>query len=454
MLTFWIVAALLIVAALAFVLVPLLRPGVRHGPSLREANLAVLRRQRQEIETDVTLGLLPKDSREAALAELAARAEEDLAPVADAPQHEGGSRKPATPGRPWGAAAVFGLLIPAVAVGLYLRVGTPEVTDPQLMAAAKAKPGDHQIEEMVAALEKKMQERPDDVQGWSLLARSYVATGKHDKALTAYAHLAKIAPDDASVLTDYADVLAVSRGRNLAGEPLELVMRALKIDPRHPKALALAATAKLNSGDFAESVKYWERLYAVVPPASEDADQVINIIEEVRGRAAAAGKPLPPSKLAAAPAQPPAMGAAPGKAAVPQPPMAIPAPAPGTGQPAPAKAAGGKTVSGTVALAPDLKGKTSPTDTLFIYARAESGSRMPLAILRGGAGELPKAFELDDSMGMTPAVTLSGTPSVVIEARVSKAGGAVTQPGDLVGTSKPVAPGARGVSIVIDKVVP
>ncbi len=443
MLTFWIVAALLVVAALAFVLVPLLRSGAGRGPSIRYANLAVLRRQRQEIESDVQLGLLPGDAREAALAELAARAEEDLAPAAEA-------SAPAAR-RPWGAVAAFGVLIPAVSVGLYLWVGAPAVTDPQLMAAAKAKPGDHQIEEMVAALEQKMKDRPDDVQGWSLLARSYAATGKPDKALAAYAHLAKIAPDDPSVLTDYADALALSRGRNLAGEPTELVMRALKIDPRHPKALALAGTAKLNSGDFAESITYWERLYAVVPPASEDADQVIGIIEEVRGRAAAAGKPLPPSKLAAAPAQPPPFGAM-GKAGAPQPPAGTQAPAPA--QAAPAKPAAGKAVSGTVTLAPALKGKTAPTDTLFIYARAETGSRMPLAILRGGAGELPREFVLDDSMGMSPAVTLSGTPSVVIEARVSKAGGAVTQPGDLVGVSKPVAPGAKGVAIVIDKVVP
>jgi cytochrome c-type biogenesis protein CcmH len=310
------------------------------------------------------------------------------------------------------------------------------------MAAATAQPDDHQIEEMVTILEQKMKERPDDVQGWMLLARSYAATGKLDKAVAAYAHLAKIAPQDASVLADYADALAVTRGRNLAGEPTELVMRALAIDPLHPKALALAGTIKLNEGDFAASLAYWERLYAVMPPGSGDATEVRNIIEDVRGRAAAAGKPQPPSKaLAAAPAAPAA-------------PMVAPPPPMGTGT-APAKPGpAGKSVSGTVRLADALAGRTAPTDTLFIYARAESGSRIPLAIIRGGAGELPKSFELDDSMGMSPAVKLSTTASVVIEARVSKAGGAVTQSGDLLGTSKPVAPGAKGVAVVIDKVVP
>jgi cytochrome c-type biogenesis protein CcmH len=438
MLIFWIVAALLIVAALAFVLVPLLRAHGKGGPSLRDANLAVLRGQRRDIEKDVALGLLPKDAKEAALAELTARAEEDLATATAADTAAGTARKP------WAAAAVFGALIPAATVGVYLWVGVPEATDPKVMAAATAQPGDHQIEEMVVALEQKMKERPDDVNGWMLLARSYAATGKMGKALDAYKHLAKIAPQDPSVLADYADALGASRGRNLAGEPTELVMRALEIDPRHQKALALAATAKLNAGDFAASMQYWESLHATVAPGSEDETQVRAIMDDVRGRAAAAGKPLPPPKaLAAAPA-------APAQTALPpsHPPIGSPGGAPAKASP------GGKTVSGTVKLADSLAGKTSPTDTLFIYARAETGSRIPLAILRGGAGELPKAFELDDSMGMTPSATLSGTPSVVIEARVSKAGGAVTQPGDLIGTSKPVAPGAKGVAVVIDKVVP
>jgi cytochrome c-type biogenesis protein CcmH len=114
----------------------------------------------------------------------------------------------------------------------------------------------------------------------------------------------------------------------------------------------------------------------------------------------------------------------------------------------------GKGISGTVKLADGLAGRVSPTDTLFIYARAAQGSRMPLAILRGGARELPRSFDLDDSMGMGPGVKLSETASVVIEARVSKAGNAMSQPGDLVGTSAPVTPGAKGVAIVIDKVVP
>lgn len=441
---FWIVAALLTVVALAFVLVPLLRRRGAQGLSPREANLAALRSQRQEIETDVALGILPGEAKEEAMADLLARASEDLegpAEAVGAPSH-----------RPWPAAVAFALLVPACAFGVYLAVGLPAAVDPRNLTApagagAAGAFGDHQMDELVAQLAQKVRERPDDVQGWSLLARSFNAMGRTQDALEAYAHLAKIAPNDPQVLADYADALALSRGKNLSGEPAAIIQKALQLDPKHPKSLALAGTVALNEGRFAESVGYWERLYAALPPDSQDLGEIRNIIEDVRSRSAAAGKPLPPARLAAGPAPtkpaappmtPPAMAAAP--SAMPPAPKATPVP--------------GKGISGSVKLADGLAGRVSPTDTLFIYARAAQGSRMPLAILRGGARGLPKSFDLDDSMGMAPNVKLSEAASVVIEARISKAGGAVAQPGDLIGTSAPVAPGAKGVSIVIDKVVP
>ena len=436
MIAFWIVSALLTVVAVAFVLVPLLRGRAATGPSVRDANLAALRSQRRELDADVAHGLLPAEARDEAVADLVARASEDLAVAPDEPA--------APPRRSWIPAAVFALLIPAGAVGIYLWVGAPGATDPTAVAAADSPFGDHKMDELVVQLAQKVKERPDDVQGWNLLARSYQAMGRMNDALAAYKHVATIAPNDAQALSDYADALALSRNRNLAGEPTELVMKALKADPKHPKSLALAGTAALNAGDFAASIGYWERLYLAVPPDSQDIPEIRNIIEDVRQRAAAAGKPQPPSKVLAAgdaPKGPPVAAAAP-----------LPPPAPA---PAPTRAGpSGKAIEGTVRLSDSLAGRITPTDTLFIYARAAQGSRMPLAILRGGARELPKAFSLDDGMGMAPNVKLSETPSVVIEARVSKAGNAMAQPGDLVGTSAPVAPGAKGVTVVIDKVLP
>ena len=114
----------------------------------------------------------------------------------------------------------------------------------------------------------------------------------------------------------------------------------------------------------------------------------------------------------------------------------------------------GQRVSGQVSLGAELKAQVAPGDTLFVYARAVDGPRMPLAIVKRQAGELPYTFQLDDSMAMAPNFKLSGFPRVVIEARISKSGQATPQSGDLLGQVGPVAPGAEGLRIIIDRVQP
>ncbi|MDP1692871.1 MAG: c-type cytochrome biogenesis protein CcmI, partial [Burkholderiaceae bacterium] len=118
-----------------------------------------------------------------------------------------------------------------------------------------------------------------------------------------------------------------------------------------------------------------------------------------------------------------------------------------------AAAAGGASVSGTVTLAPALAAKANPEDTLFVFARAVEGPRMPLAILRKQVKDLPLSFTLDDSLAMTPAARLSSAPRVVVGARISPRGDATAQPGDLQGFSAPVAPGATGLKIQISELV-
>ena len=114
----------------------------------------------------------------------------------------------------------------------------------------------------------------------------------------------------------------------------------------------------------------------------------------------------------------------------------------------------GAGISGRVEIDAKLAARVAPGDALFIYARNSEGSRMPLAILKGTASELPRTFALTDAMAMTPAQTISMAKSVVVEARISKAGNAMAQPGDLRGSSAPMQPGATNVRIVIDQVVP
>jgi cytochrome c-type biogenesis protein CcmH len=106
-------------------------------------------------------------------------------------------------------------------------------------------------------------------------------------------------------------------------------------------------------------------------------------------------------------------------------------------------------VSGTVSLTPALRKLADPEDTVFIFARAGEGSRVPLAILRKQVKDLPYSYRLDDSLSMSPAAKLSLAKTVVIGARVSKTGQAAPQPGDFEGLSGPVSVGAKSVEVEI-----
>lgn len=415
MVVFWILAALMTAVALAFVLVPLLRARADAGPTTVEANLEVLRGQRREIEADVANGTLPADAKDEALAELVERAQSDLAAAPVALY---------TNEKPWITAAIVVVALPLVAFGVYLAHGTPAATDPKLANREGNPPlDDKRIVAMVENLARKVRERPEDVQGWALLGRSMGALGRFRESADAYAHLDKLVPNDPTVLADYADALGMAQGRTLSGKPYELAKRALSIDPSHKKALALAGTAALDAGDFDNALRYWQALGKQLPADSEDAGQVRAIVADVMLKSAAAGQvlgALPPSSAAQTPAPRPAA----------------------------------KSVSGSVSVAPEIASRIGKGDTLFIFARAENGPRMPLAILRGPAQPLPTAFTLDDTQAMAPNMKLSSADAVRIEARVSRSGNAAPQPGDLVGTSAVVKPGARDVKVVLDKVLP
>jgi cytochrome c-type biogenesis protein CcmH len=410
MAVFWMLAALMTAVALAFVLVPLLRGRPPTGPTAVEANLEALRGQRRELEADIASGVVPAEARNEALAELVSRAEADLAAPSKAASTEQRT--------PWPAVAAVIIGIPSIAFGVYLAIGAPAAADPRI--AHTETMDTKNVADLVERLAQKVRERPDDAKGWALYARSTAALGRYEESAKAYEHVMSLIPGDAQVMADYADVLGMAQGRSLAGRPFEIVKKALVIDPQNTKALALAATAAMEVGNFVESIGYWERLAALVPPGSDDEKEVRDVIAQLRTRA---GMPAAaPSAVAKAPAP---VGAQPGKS-----------------------------VSGVVTVAPEIASKIASTDTLFVFARSEGGSRAPLAVLRGSAKELPLRFALDDTMAMSPQWNLSRASDVRIEARVSKSGNAAPQPGDVVGTSAVVKPGARDVRIVIDKVLP
>lgn len=400
---FWIIAALLTLLALAVLLWPLLkRNDMKNSVAAEALNVAVYRDQLRELEADRAAGTLTEDNYQRARLELERRMLDDV----DQQQHA----TPQTAGRlsAWLVAAA----VPLLAVGVYFVVGNPRALSPVELPRDTSKGVTaQQVEAMVAKLSERMKQNPDDPQGWAMLGRSYAVMNRFDDAAAAYAQAAKRAPDSPHVLTDFADALAMSRGQSLQGEPEALVLRALKLDPNHNKALALAGSAALERNDAANAIKHWEKLVSLVPADSEMARDIKASINEARAMTTKAGKP------AAKPV---------------------------------AQEASAKGVSGTVTLVPALKAKAKPDDVVFVFARAAEGSRMPLAILKRKVSELPLKFTLDDSMAMSPAAKISTTPQVIIGARISKSGEAMPRAGDLQGASAPVKNDASGVAVVID----
>jgi cytochrome c-type biogenesis protein CcmH len=418
-------------------------------------DIVSLRRQLQQLQELHATGVIDADTFEQGKQRLERQmvdqvmAGSDAAPAAVAPLAaavQAATPRPRPSARLWALSSVFTLL---VAVAGYSVYGTPAqlTADGASMAAAggggaaaqgagagpAGSAASHEITpEQIAALADRLRERlqaePDNAEGWAMLARAYNMLGRAEDAAPAYKRAIELNGQDAGLMSDYADILAVSNERQLEGEPLKLIERALKIDPNQPKALSLAGTAAFNRKDYAGAVSYWERILANLPPDSPMLEQVRGSVDEAR-------------KLGGLPVRSAATAAI------------VPA-----AQPAPAVAkatadAATAHVSGTVTLSKGLAGKAGPDDTVFIFARAAEGPRMPLAILRKQVKDLPISFKLDDSTAMGPQMKLSNFPQVVVGARISKSGNAMPQPGDLQGMSAPVALGSGGLKIEINQAV-
>jgi cytochrome c-type biogenesis protein CcmH len=292
------------------------------------------------------------------------------------------------------------------------------------------------VEDLVQRLADRMKAQPEDPNGWVLLGRAYAGMQRFDEAREAFAQAVQRLPQpNASVLADYADVLAMTRGRKLAGEPEAMVKQALALEPDHLKALALAGSAAMQRSDYKTALKHWERARKIAPidsPFAQGLDPGIDAARSRLGMPALAANNVPPAAraLAVDPGQPPAPAA---KSA--------------------ASAAAGPRLRVTVELSPEIAGQVRPGDTLFVFARAANGPRMPLAIVRQAATAGTVQVVLDDASAMAPEMRLSGFPQVVVGARITRSGNAMPQTGDLEGES-PVTASAGETRVRIERVRP
>lgn len=388
----------MVVIALLIVMAPLLRIQSNEiVDDLDQRNINIARDRLAELKANRDSGGITQDQYDDQVAELELALSDDLelAKPNEAPQNQGR----------W-LIYILLLTLPIISISLYWTLGDYEaigrINDPDQASQAgqeSTMPSPEVINQMVAKLADKLKKEPNNLDGWMMLGRSYKVMERYQESADAYVHAYKLAGERADVMLPYAEVLALSNKGNWSGKPQELVMAVLTKEPNHPTGLWFAAMVNAQQGDKKSAVTYLKKLEAVLPVGSEDKKQIHEIIVNTEG----------------APGKPPA--------------------AEKTETPTP-QAIGLITVQ--VNLAEEIRPDTAPEDTVFIYAQAISGPKMPLAIVRKRVGDLPLSVSLSDADAMMPNMKLSNFKEIRLLARVSKSGTAMPQSGDLIGTIETV----------------
>ena len=310
-------------------------------------------------------------------------------------------------------ALLIALVLPLGTGALYLLVGTPAALNGVTAEAAAP----ISMQQALTELRTHLQQQPDDLQGWMLLAQTSSMLRQPADARDAFDHALKLAPNNAEAMIGWAENDSMTRSdHRIGGRALELLKRAVQLHPDSQRGLWLLGISNFQRGEYREAAATWRLLQPQLEPGSNVAKAVAEQIAVADARAGGAPAGAPSSSAAATAPQ-------------------------------------GAALQVQVALAPALKNKLAPGDALFVYARAENGPPMPLAVAKLDPAQLPTTVTLTDAMAMTPAFKLSSVERVFVGARISHSGQPVAQPGDLEGDAGVVAVDRKTpVKISIDKV--
>lgn len=412
MTVFVILAAAMLALALGFALLPLLRQRAAAGSEATSSDAKRLK----ALDDALAAGVIDEDEYRSKRAAMSST----TVPVAAS-----NSRRLAL-----AAALAVAVLVPIGAIVLYQLNGEPAALDPARLVASDAPAAEEHgvdMDQAVAGLVAKLKEKPDNADGWALLGRAYQSMGKFDESRDALERAYTLMPDNHDLTVEYAQALALTNdGRRISGESRQLIEGVLKADPDHQRALWLIGISDYQAADYNAAITAWNRLLPALPAGSDIAESVRTQIADAQKLGGTVTAVSPPSPEAAA-----------------------------STESAPPASADGPRLTVNVSLDAKLKDKLASGATLFVFARAENGPPMPLAIHRGPASALPLTVILDDSMGMMPTMKLSMFPKVMIGARVSASGQAIAQSGDMQVLSSGIDVNRKDpVELVIDSVVP
>ncbi|CAG7857261.1 hypothetical protein MCAMS1_02026 [biofilm metagenome] len=394
-LIFWLIVATMIAIALLIVILPIIRT---HRPlppdDTRQRNIQIARDRLAELKANKTAGGISQTQYDEQVAELELALNDDLS--------SNDSVKPVTSQGRW-LAYVLLIAIPVLSVLLYIQLGDYQainrINEPQ-PADNAALPSKEQINQMVAKLAAKLQSEPNNLEGWVMLGRSYKVLERYQESAEAFGHAYQLANNKPDIVLPYAEALALSNKGNWAGKPIELINQVLSNEPQNLAALWYAAIANAQQGDNRKAIDYLLKLETMLPEGSEDKKQIQAIIAETKKNSGNNTRTPPAQSTHDADIS----------------------------------------ISIEVSIAAELQNKVQKDDTVFIYAQALSGPKMPLAIVKKQVADLPAKINLSDGNGMMPEMKLSQFKQVKLVARISKSGSAMPQSGDIIGEIGQVNP--------------
>ncbi len=390
MITFWLVVIGLILLGLVFVLLPLLTKNNKNAyVSREEINKAIYIGKVEDLQADLERNLLDKEEYDHALADL----QQTLLQDADTENEE---VKQGRSGNNMIITLMLTFCMPVAALLIYQQVSTGgytnDITDQQATSEQA-----QSIESSIARLEQKLKEKPDNVEGWTMLGQSYFVIQKYDQAKSAYLKALDLANQaDPEILVLTAEASAFSNSEMFNDYEKSLLSKALSINPNHQRGLWYSGYAAYTTSEFPNAVKHWQKLLTLVPAdRPEVKTSLIQFLNDARGKAGL--EPLEDST-----------------------------------QVAQQDVNDQRQIEVSVQLNQSVNQKAASADTLFIYARAVDGPKMPLSLARLTVANLPAKVTLSKEMAMLPSMDIDTFEKVEVIARISKSRQAITQKGDLI----------------------
>ncbi len=420
---FWFFASLLLIAAIGFIWLPIIRyrrqfdrQKTRQVVSAKDINLQAYRSRLQELEDDLDQDRVEQIEYDALKLEL----ERSL--LGDTDEGQGESVRVTKLSSPGGISLVVGMALSIMTLvgagALYWQLGSgPMLLQMEKHQALLEQMATMTPEQRLAMLRDQAEAEPQRAEIWYALAQGYLQTNKFKEAKQAYDRVLLLVGEDPQVLAEYAQALFFVNENRMDDSVRSLVDRALAVDPANDTALGLLGIDAFDREQYADAISYWQQIIDTMEPG-EDAGAIIAGVER--------------AKVLLAEQAGDSDGSSQGSDQKNQTSLLI-----------------------KVSLSEELKKQALPQQTVFVYARALRGPPMPLAAVKLQVQDLPAEVVLNDQMAMSPQARMSQFDQVQVVARISKSQSATARAGDLQGQSAPInlTDAAASINILIDNIV-